>query len=273
MKDQYDYKFQNFDEDENNDPPLKKTQPTFETKDSIDQDSTKPMTEFSTSKFQTEYLEKVKLMESLINTIKQNAFEKRKKELENKLRIKNELENNVEILSNYIKMNRTQKRNFGSLSKSITKENERLTASSQRAMEEQYFIQRELPSLRSEINQMQSQIGKLNNETKNLKNEKLAIERDIMYLQDEIKRMNKMNSSFFSEKENIRSSIKLLKKHSGITREKINIQNNKSDEFFNSLTYLAMKSQYENEEYEKRNKRFDTLCSSTTASLINESLK
>lgn len=51
------------------------------------------------------------------------------------------------------------------------------------------------------------------------------------------------------------------------------MQNNKSDELFSSLTYLAVKSQYENEEYEKRNRRFDTLCSSTTASLINESLK
>ena len=273
MRNQYDYKFQNFDGEENNDPTLKKDEPTHETKASIDQESTKPMTEFSTTKFQTEYLEKVKLMESLISTIKQNAFEKRKKELEDKLRLKNELENNVEILSTYIKMNRMQKKNFRSLSKSITKENERLTASSQRAMEEQYFIQRELPSLRSEINQMQSQIRNLNNETKNLKNEKLTIERDIMYFQDEIKRMNKLNSSFFSEKENIRNSIKLLKKHSGITREKINMQNNKSDELFSSLSYLALKSQYENEEYEKRNRRFDTLCSSTTASLINESLK
>ena len=149
-------------------------------------------------------------------------------------------------------MNRVQKRNFATLSKSIYQENERLSTSSQRAVEEQYYIQKELPFLRGEINQMQSNIGILNNETKDTRNQQLVIERDIMLLQDEIKKLNKTNSTLFSEKENIRNSINLLKKHCCIIREKISVQNDKSDELFNSLPYLARKSIYENEAYNKR---------------------
>lgn len=255
MKNQYN--FQNFDSEENTNT-IPKKESTIICHSSIDQESTKPYTESSTMKFQGEYIDRVKEMEKLIKIIKQNAYEKNKRELEERLQLKNELENNIEILSSYIKMNRVQKRNFASLSKSIYQENERLSTSSQRAAEEQYYIQKELPLLRGEINQMQNNVGILNNETKDIKNEQLLIERDIMFLQDEIKKLNKLNSSFFSEKENLRNSIKLLKKHSGIIREKINIQKEKSDELFNSLTYLAQKSIYENEEYNKRYRKTQT---------------
>ena len=249
MKNQYN--FQNFDSEENtNTIPKKENTSIYHP--SIDQESTKPYTETSTMKYQGEYIDRVKEMEKLIKIIKQNAYEKNKKELEDRLLLKNELETNIEILSSYIKMNRVQKRNFATLSKSIYQENERLSTSSQRAVEEQYYIQKELPFLRGEINQMQSNIGILNNETKDTRNQQLVIERDIMLLQDEIKKLNKTNSTLFSEKENIRNSINLLKKHCCIIREKISVQNDKSDELFNSLTYLAQKSIYENEAYNKR---------------------
>ena len=84
--------------------------------------------------------------------------------------------------SEYIKMNRMKNRNFGTLSKSIVKENERLYSSSQRATEQQFYITKVLPGMRSEINQMQNDISLYNEETKQLKNKKLLIERDMMYL-------------------------------------------------------------------------------------------
>ena len=124
MKGQYDYKFQNFDTEEKKDPRSRIDSTSLQMKTSLD--STKPFTETSQSKFQIDYLEKVKTMENLISVIKQNAYDKYKKELEDKLLLKNELETNVGILSEYIKMNRMQNRNFGTLSKSIVKENSTL---------------------------------------------------------------------------------------------------------------------------------------------------
>ena len=64
------------------------------------------------NEYQKQYMDKVKKMENLIEIIKNNAYEKQKRELEERLRYKNELENNVELLSSYIKMNRYQKKNF-----------------------------------------------------------------------------------------------------------------------------------------------------------------
>lgn len=187
MKGQYDYKFQNFDTEEKKAPCSRIDSTSLQMKTSLD--STKPFTETSQSKFQIDYLEKVKTMENLISVIKQNAYDKYKKELEDKLLLKNELETNVGILSEYIKMNRMQNRNFGTLSKSIVKENERLYSSSQRASEQQFYLTKELPGMRSEINKMQNDISLYNEDTKELKNKKLLIERDMMYLQNEIKFM------------------------------------------------------------------------------------
>ena len=54
------------------------------------------------NEYQRDYMEKIKKMENLIGIIKNNDM-KQKRELEERLRYKNELENNVELLSSYIK--------------------------------------------------------------------------------------------------------------------------------------------------------------------------
>ena len=98
--------------------------------------------------YQKKYMDKVQKMENLIGIIKNNAYEKQKRELEERLRYKNELENNVEILSSYLKMNRVQKKNFNYLMKNIDKEKERISEKSYKVQEEQHFFNRELPYLR-----------------------------------------------------------------------------------------------------------------------------
>ena len=147
------------------------------------------------NEYQKQYMDKVKKMENLIEIIKNNAYEKQKKELEERLRYKNELENNVELLSSYIKMNRYQKKNFGNLMKSIEKEKMRISEKSDKVQEEQIYFNRELPYLRGINNKMEFEIGKKNEECKNIKNEILEIERDIMALNDGIKQYNKINST------------------------------------------------------------------------------
>ena len=65
---------------------------------------------------------------------------KQKRELEERWKYKNELENNVEILSSYLKMNRVQKKNFNYLMKNIDKEKERISEKSYKVQEEQHFF-------------------------------------------------------------------------------------------------------------------------------------
>ena len=206
------------------------------------------------NEYQKQYMDKVKKMENLIEIIKNNAYEKQKKELEERLRYKNELENNVELLSSYIKMNRYQKKNFGNLMKSIEKEKMRISEKSDKVQEEQIYFNRELPYLRGINNKMEFEIGKKNEECKNIKNEILEIERDIMTLNDGIKQYNKINSTLLSDNEKLKSSINLLKKHIKLTKEKIEILDKNSEEFFMKLTFLAKQSEDENKQYEFRKK-------------------
>lgn len=199
--------------------------------------------------FQAEYLNKVKTLEHLIDVIKENAYEKNKKELEEKIRFKNELETNVEILSSYVKLNRLQKRNFGTLSKSITKENERFMFNSEKAVHESDFFERQIPYIRNQIEQMKNEATTLYEETKELKNQRLQLDRNMFMLNDEIKRYNKLNSDTFADKENLKNAIKLLKKHSVLTLEKIKLQEEQGKEFFSSLTLLAQKTKMENDNF------------------------
>ena len=206
------------------------------------------------NEYQRNYMEKVKKMENLIGIIKNNAYEKQKRELEERLRYKNELENNVELLSSYIKMNRYQKKNFNNLMKSIEKEKMRISEKSDKVQEEQLLFNRELPYLRGINNKMEYEIGKKNEETKNIKNKMLEIERNIMELNDEIKQYNKINSNLLSDNEKIKSSVNLLKKHIKLTKEKIEVLDKNSEEFFMTSTFLAKQSEDDNKDYEFKKK-------------------
>ena len=216
--------------------------------------------------YQKKYMDKVQKMENLIGIIKNNAYEKQKREYEERLRYKNELENNVEILSSYIKMNRVQKKNFSNLMKTIDKEKERISEKSYKVQEEQHFFNRELPYLRGVTNKMQNEITKTNEETKNIKNQMLEIDRDIMALNDGIKQYNKMNSNLLSDNEKLKSSVNLLKKHIKLTNEKVFLLDKNSEEFFTRLTFLAKQSEDENKEYENK-KNSSTIKSSKSTSL------
>ena len=101
---------------------------------------------------------------------------------------------------------------------------------------------------------MEYEIGKKNEETKNIKNKMLEIERNIMELNDEIKQYNKINSNLLSDNEKIKSSVNLLKKHIKLTKEKIEVLDKNSEEFFMRLTFLAKQSEDDNNDYEFKKK-------------------
>ena len=228
-------------------------EPLHQNEPSLDRQST------INNSFQQSYLSKMKTMEHLISVIKEHSIDRYKKDLELKLQMKHELENNVEILSSYIKANRVNKREFSSLYRTIEKENDRLLNVSEKAREELNVFNKQLPLLRSEINQMQKQISTLNDETKQLKNAKMNVEREIVSKEDDIRTYNKLISNFRGSKDNIKASITLLKKHSTLIREKIKGVDDKGKELFGSLRYLARKSVEDGEVYDKLNRKFNTL--------------
>ncbi|MCQ2820584.1 MAG: hypothetical protein MJ252_25240 [archaeon] len=227
----------------------------------------------STQKYQNDYLKKVRKMEGLIDIIKENAYSRYKKEVEEKIQLKNELENRVEILSAYLRTHRVQQKNFGIMTKGLDSENERLAFQSMKCEEEKYKLDGELQSLRKDINNMQSKLYRVNEETKMYKDQQLQVEREIMTIEDEIKRHNWTNKSNFSEKESIRSSIKLLKTHSARIKDKINKQKEDTDTLFYDLTTLAAETQITSEEFDKANIRYNKTSRSSTKDSLNKSIK
>ena len=75
----------------------------------------------STVNYPGDYAQKVKLMEKYISIVKENALDKNRKALIEKHRKKQELKNNIDILSTYVKLNRVNNRNFAVLTKEIQK--------------------------------------------------------------------------------------------------------------------------------------------------------
>ena len=196
---------------------------------------------------QGNFTNQIKTMENLINTIKENVYGKNNQELLNKTIERNKLKNNVNILETYLKLNRISKTNFKSLSKGIKQENERLQYRSERAKGESYFFNQLMPELKKEVEDMKKEIEYRHEETKNLNNERMLIQKELNHLHDEIKKYNWLNTETFNQKEKIKNTLDLFKNHIIKQKEKVSLQKSKIDELFGSLSYLAKKSQIENQ--------------------------
>ena len=196
---------------------------------------------------QGNFTNQIKTMENLINKIKENVYGKNNQELLNKTIERNKLKNNVNILETYLKLNRISKTNFKSLSKGIKQENERLQYRSERAKGESYYFNQLMPDLKKEVEDMKKEIEYRHEETKNLNNERMLIQKELNHLHDEIKKYNWLNTETFNQKEKIKNTLDLFKNHIIKQKEKLHLQNNKIDELISSLSFLAKKSQIENQ--------------------------
>ncbi len=221
-------------------------------KRNISQFSTRNLNTTSTSindYTQKSFPEQIKTMENLINIVKENAYDKNKQEILDKTLKKNKLKNNVNILETYLKLNRISKNNFKNLSKGIKNENERLMNLSERVNRESHFFSLLMPNLKKEIEEMKKEIETRKEETKNLNNEKMLIQKELNHLYDEIKKLNYLNTETYNQKEKIKNTLDLFKNHIVKQKNKVNLQNIKTNELIGSLSYLAKKSKVENEYY------------------------
>ena len=221
-------------------------------KRNISQFSTRNLNTTSTSindYTQKSFPEQIKTMENLINIVKENAYDKNKQEILDKTLKKNKLKNNVNILETYLKLNRISKNNFKNLSKGIKNENERLMNLSERANRESHFFSLLMPNFKKEIEEMKKEIEIRKEETKNLNNEKMLIQKELHHLYDEIKKLNYLNTETFNQKEKIKNTLDLFQNHIVKQKNKVNLQNIKTNELIGSLSYLAKKSKVENEYY------------------------
>ncbi len=186
--------------------------------------------------------DRLQLLEEYIKIIKSKGKEEPQEEIDKKMRIKEQLQNNIDILNANIRFANKENKVNSSLGKNITKENEILISSSNRAAENSYLIKKDLPSFRNEIDGMKTKLSQLNEETKNLRNIGIGYDRSILVLEDEVRKLNNLNSNLIKEKEKITNEIIKYQKSIEMLISKINLVESESDKFMKNVEILAKKA-------------------------------
>ena len=193
------------------------------------------------NQYQNSYINKVEMMEFLIDIIKKNSYTKIKDEMLEKNKEKKELENNINILNTKINNIKMQKKNYKALSKSLQSEMF-LIDKNVRKMSKDLYCEDELFQMKNEINLL---LNKLKKEKEELANSNInisEIKREIHNIKDDIKKYNNVIRKLKAENDMYINSIRLLDKHIILAKEKLGKQNDKTNDFFIALTNLAIKS-------------------------------
>ena len=186
--------------------------------------------------------DRLQLLEEYIKIIKSKGQEEPQEEIDKKIRLKEQLQNNIDILNANIKFANKENKVNSSLGKNIIKENEILISSSNRAAENSYLIKKDLPSFRNEIDNMKTKLSQLNEETKNLRNIGIEYDRSILVLQDEVRKLNNLNSNLIKEKEKVTNEVIKYQKSIDMLISKINLVESESDKFMKNVEILAKKA-------------------------------
>lgn len=213
-----------------------------------------PQLEYSTSNHQvplsaskirsSHSTNRLQTLESFISQIKHNVYEKSKPIITSKSKAKDKLKNNVDILSSNMRTIHRETKVNSQLNKVIVKENERLISSGERAVRDTYFMNKELPWLRNEIDEMKTLIAQHNEETRYIRNDSIQIERETLLAKDEIKKTNGQIALILKQKEKFGNAIVLIHKHIETMKEKIRKQDRLSDELMNSVKTLVDQSSH-----------------------------
>ena len=184
------------------------------------------------------YMDKLHTLEGYISLIKNKGINNIKNEISNKKIKKEQLKNNVDILNSNIRLLNKENKVNSNLNNKIIKENENLINSSERANIDSYYLNKELPSYRIEIDNIKMEISKLNEETKFIRNNIIEYEREILAFQDEVKKLNTLNSNLIKDKEKMIPETLKYKNCIEMLLSKIKNIENQSNHFMNNVELL-----------------------------------
>ena len=184
------------------------------------------------------YMDKLHTLEGYISLIKNKGVNNLKNEISNKKIKKEKLKNNVDILNSNIRLLNKENKINSNLNNKIIKENENLINSSERANLDSYYLNKELPFYRIEIDNLKMEISKLNEETKYIRNNIIEYEREILAIQDEVKKLNTLNSNLIKDKEKMIPEALKYKNSIEMLESKIKYIDNQSNHFMNNVELL-----------------------------------
>ena len=197
---------------------------------------------------QSDFFNKRKIMEFLIDIIKQNSYNKMRDEIKIKLNEKFDLENNIKYYQEKINDIRAQKRNLNYFKNIINSEIKRIDNNKKIICRPENNCKDDLVKIKKEINTLVNQIKKAKENFEQNNAEISKVKNETLKNKDMIKRLNMVLRKQKVENENKENKIKLLNKHILLIKEKIEKENNKTKEFFLALTNLAINSKIPDDE-------------------------
>jgi len=187
------------------------------------------------------FVDNLKILEGLICEIKSRGFDRTKQDILEKVKLKKELENHVDILKKKKNTIGQQNKNFSNNLSKLTNETKSYGMLKERISKEVYYQNIEVPQMMKDIEDLKKELFFKKNSTTGINSEVLQLEKNNNLCKDEISKMNKEITDLQKEKENAKNSILLLKRHILIMKEKILTEDSKSREFLSNVSTMLDK--------------------------------
>jgi chromosome segregation ATPase len=177
-------------------------------------------------------------MENVVTELKTNVFDRINREVTEKSKFKDEMENNVNILSTRLKVSQHRLGNFKHSNTNTLHDTTKLEYYSERILRENSHMDMELIMLKKRIEEMKNEIFEKDRESKQLKYQIYRDESEVAFLQEENRRVGKQVVDLHSEKKNMMTAIVLMKKQNDLLKSKVIKEDGKSKEFIAEVSAL-----------------------------------
>lgn len=203
---------------------------------------TKPETaksyELNLSNLSDEGIEKIKLLDEYITQIKKYSSNINESKIQKCQKQKNDLENEIYILSNNIKLYKKKYNDNLKLKKNFELEKEKIQYYSNKANNDELNLKKELQNNKIEIELMKNQITQIKEETKGINNYTSDIERQTIDIKEEYKKLNIKITNTIKEKDKITNEINIIQKKCISLRSKIDKSEKSAKEFLFNVEEL-----------------------------------
>jgi len=184
----------------------------------------------------------VREFESLVSKLKIEVCDKLERDIMEKKKFKEDLENNVNILSNRLNLTNSRLSSCRSGNSETLQETTKLEFYSDRLGRENYHMDMEIPITRKRVENMKSEVFEKDRETRQLKYEIMREESEVNFLQEETKRLSKRVLELQNEKKNLISTVVMMKKHTDKLKERVIKEDSKNKTFVSEVSSLLHRS-------------------------------
>ena len=158
-------------------------------------------------------------LKTMINSIKQNGFEKYQNEIEKKTKLKNELEMSILNLKSIINTFKTNKKNL-----ILENSKNKIEIKNKENMSSRYKnINDNIEKYKKDISILNTKVNNINNKNLNINLQIVKYKSDIEIMKQQNQKYNKIISDLKKQKDNIKSAIKILYNHIENIKEKIRV--------------------------------------------------